>query len=250
MDDLALPIQALASARHSKNRVGSVWTTGLYDVDFVFHLHGTVPQAATLLKKEFPDGVLNNIGYPNPSFDAVRIRDGIEQRVNVSQTSGKGAGSKEVKLSRRNELEITVSERVQPLQMPSRWYVGAISNKPPVPMIDVPFLPGVKCQSVEVTSLEWLLANLPNANRQSRDAAIYHAFVRRSYHQVHAAMSRWAKAHGYTLKRGDRFFRPRTKLFQMECSAGPLGKKPEYCEIYLYTSDKKVDTPTFIVWNP
>lgn len=235
-DGPALPLGFLARTRVIHVVVKNNWMHGCYGVRFQYRSEKTVKDLAGLLDKE-PQMRKGMTPPSAKNYVAYRTVDGIAQSVEIyGPVTSATTNKKEAPFS-----TIYVDEELATESAPSAWYKGALSAKPPLALIEVPFLPGVRADRVNLTSFDGLMSSNAMIFR-GKDAAVFGAVTNREPAEVAKSLASWAKANGYRSTPFGSYFKAGSKTFEIMVNPYPMGKsKGTY--ITLVTSDRQAEHP-------
>jgi hypothetical protein len=209
------------------------WTSGCYDVSFGFRSPRSVKELAAQCRREGGWTVYST--RSDHEFIAWRVVGSVSQNLYLQRLRRQSG-----------ELEpyttIGLRESVDSPSVPPRWYRGAISLKPPAPMIDVPFLPGVRTDTVSLTSVEALTSSKTVPIRR-KDAAVYQVVVLKRYEQTLRKLVSWASSHGFTKSRygGSSYFKAGAGIFEIEVRPGR--RQSNDTRIVMYTGTTAAENP-------
>lgn len=240
----ALPLEALKDAKLQGVSLGETWANGCKSVGFSYGSDLTVDEIAELCRQEwyFQD---EQSWTDQDSFWFSRFANGVYQSVNVSKTAATYRKSDSNGTSSITRIDasttIRITESPQQDQRILRWYWGAISPDPPTPMIKVPFLKGVMTTEVSVDSFDNLMSS-KGLTYIGSDAYVYSAVVDQSYEKLEKQLQTWASKNGYTKTSWASWFKPNTRLFEIEVR-GHLSLGREKSRLVIYASDRKAEHP-------
>jgi hypothetical protein len=241
VDGPAIKVAFLRLIAPAATSIGMLWRNGCYTVDFTYHLNRPMPELVKECEKEA--GILERQGSAQEVwYVASRQKDGIDQRISITNQKTAPAGSDETA-----QTSVFVSERVDPFQKPACWYGPAISLAPPAPLPNVPFLPGVRCDSVETENLAFLISSsgITTANRV-RDAVIGYALLKQPLTKIQSALSRWADVNGYSKTARGTYFRPNARPFEIVLGSHAVGALT-YADVTIYNSDEPSPRPVSFI---
>lgn len=234
----------LSKCTFLKADVGDVWVQGTYSVTFRYRTDLTIERISKALKREGFKAVA--VDSKDRWCTGYRQRDGVLQTLNATriqkgdETRAQGGG---IRVGR--SVTISLEESPTGEVRPVRWYRGAIAERPPVPLIDVPFLPGVRCESVQFQSLKSLLSSR-GIMFHDRDAIVFGATVKQGADRVRQTLEEWAGKNGYRKTPSGGYFKPGPGVF--EIYVRPIERKGNgAASITLYTSKRDVRSP--IAWS-
>ncbi|HWA82850.1 MAG TPA: hypothetical protein VG820_05435 [Fimbriimonadaceae bacterium] len=231
----ALPLHFLGKAKAAAIHIRDEWGRGCRSVDFTFYSRESVQELRSQIYKEFV--VHPNGPGTNDQYTTWRKKDGISQSITVSK-GGPLAKSLGAKPNRGTLIYVTEMPSID--ADPARWYRRAISAKPPAPLIEVPFVPGLKCCQLSIGSLEQLLSTSLR-ERKEKDLVVYEAWTPSDMKSIAQKLSDWAAKNGYALQPYGSYFKPKAKIFEIECDNWQTNGKGT--TITLYTTSKVVTSP-------
>jgi hypothetical protein len=242
-DGPALAPSFLGSLKPQKISVGTDWTKGLYSVAFEYHTSKPAKAITALCTKK--NGWQVSSAPNAEDFQAWRNREGVYQNIFVIRRTLHyvGNNARGHYSGKKQDLYTTIGirESIDAGGMPKRWYKGAISPRPPIEMIDLPFLRGAKTESVTLESFDNLMSS-KGIMYPGTDAAVYGAVVKQPYREVRKLAADWAAKNGYTRTNHMGFFKPRVKVFEITITPYSFGPK-ETAFVTLYTSNKPAEHP-------
>lgn len=243
----ALPFDALKHATLQSVRIGERWANGCKFVSFYYRTDLSVQEISDIFDQEKTahfdahdprDGFLTLTRRANGVHQAISVRR-RKTSYGISDANGSRSGVKV-------DPYVTISVTESPLQdrRISRWYWEAISEDPPVPMIDVPFLKGVETTGVSVTSFDYLMSSsgqIPFKNGKmvlDEDAYVYTAIVERSHEALKLQFESWAAENGYSNPEfHGAWFKPKARLFEIELRPY-YSLDRELTQVTLFVSDR------------
>lgn len=241
----ALPLAVLKVATLQKVGVGDSWANGRNTVGFTYRTNLSVKEVAEICRKELYFHEESSRTNPD-SLQFSRRVNGVHQTVSVRRLETPLATSNFDRTERGVRIDrfTTISIKEQPLQdqWTPRWYREAISEEPPTPMIEVPFLKGVMTTGVSIVSFDNLMSS-KGLMYPGDDAYVYSALVETSYEKLEEQLKAWANVNGYTKSRHyGSWFKPNTRLFEIEVrdhySPGRVLSR-----LVIYASDRKAEHP-------
>lgn len=209
---------------------GGAWTNGAYGVDFVYTSPLTVQDLATRYHREVP-------GSPKGSFSHnfyhfARYQGSVYQDCRIT----KNFGLRDPKMT-----AIVIMETPDPTQPPPRrWYRKAISLKPPVPLIQVPFESSVIAQTV----VPLFRATTATKSRPSpREGSIFEANLSEPLASVSRKAGAWLDANGYRTIRANEWFKPNVPLFEVGIADQRFRGTTTGTNVTMYLSSTNNDHP-------
>lgn len=215
-DGPGVHLSAVEGMKPHEVKVSGSWVAGCYAVTFIYRTEKSVSALADLCKKE--EGIEYKQDMPAHSrFTMDRRMGGVFQRVTVQRNvmhyvqsgpEGRIEGKKTDPYT-----TVIVDEHVDLGSSPLRYYRGAYSEKPPVELIDVPFLDGVKACAVSLTSFDELMSSKGMMFPDVRDAQVFSALVPGDWEAVREKAAAWGRANGYVETRMY-WFKPKVRMFE------------------------------------
>ncbi len=215
-----------------------IWRRGLYELSFEYHSMRSARELAAATRKDFQNQNLHS--NPNEFYGCSRHRNGVFQSLTLWRRPLPRRGA--AGFERERFTPVTVREAVDFPNSPARWFRGGMSDKPPVSLIRVPFLPGVWCNEVEVTSLDGLISSKGVIYRGT-DASVFQRILHIPLAEIDAALAKWALANGYAKTRRGSYFRQGAGIFEA-CAVPTPGASS--CVIKHYTSKRVAAQP--VAW--
>lgn len=239
----SLSIPPLKSAKLVYSEVGTNWANGCYDVTLIYTSPKNANELAKAYSAIFKEGRLERPGV----YSGYRTVGDVMQRVLICRLPSVSLPQKQFEAIHKafdgKPTFISITETPGYFSSPKSWFKKAVGSKPPVPLIDVPFLAGTKTQTVMLTDLNYLLSGSGHIMlTKATDAAIYRACVARTWHAVMKDLADWASKHGYKSTQWMSYFKANTEIFEIELTSLNMGGKPGTM-ITIYTSKKPVRTP-------
>jgi hypothetical protein len=141
------------------------WAHGFYRVTFTYRLSTPVSQLIAQCREE-RSITSQSAWHGDSSFSMTRMHGGVSQRVAVNKRVAKSDVSAETETGAYASV-VTVTETAIEDVAPLAFYVGA-RRPPPVPMIEVPFAPGVLAHSVSLVGFDDLFSGKGAFSYQQR----------------------------------------------------------------------------------
>jgi hypothetical protein len=221
-DGPAVPLSLVADRKPIAVKVFDSWNQGCHPVEFRYEFDESVAELAERCARV--EGAINpRLSQSRDQFSMDRTMDGIRERVSI--------------LRQDERTFVVVYETVDAGKTPEAFYRAAVSSEPPVPMIEVPFLEGVKTNAVSFLCFDFLMVR--SFYRSGDDTIVYRAFAPMLPGEAAKKLEDWAKRYGYTKTADGSWFRPEPGLFEIELTAATLGR----AQITMYGSYRKADHP-------
>jgi hypothetical protein len=235
----ALRLRAVEGQRpHSVELDEDTWAHGFYRVTFTYRLSTPVSQLIAQCREE-RSITSQSAWHGDSSFSMTRMHGGVSQRVAVNKRVAKSDVSAETETGAYASV-VTVTETAIEDVAPLAFYVGA-RRPPPVPMIEVPFAPGVLAHSVSLVGFDDLFSGKGAFSYQQRakDASVYRASVSGEV----ATFEAWARANGYEKTTVGSWFRAGSGVFEVSVHEAAKGR----LSVTLSSSRRRAVRP--IVWT-
>lgn len=237
-------MRAIEGLKPHEVKVSGSWVAGCYAVTFIYRSEKGVDAIADQCKKE--KGIDYKQDMPAHSrFFMDRRLDGVYQRVSVQRNvmhyvqsgpEGRIEGKKTDPFT-----TVVVEERVEIGSSPASYYRGAFSEKPPVEMMEVPFLRGVRACAVSLVSFDELMSSKGMMFQDKRDAQVFTAIVPGDWEKVRDQAAKWGEANGY-VETQMYWFKPKVRMFEFLVLPHADG-----ASVTMWCSDREARHP--IVWE-
>jgi hypothetical protein len=212
-----MPLAALAGVIPHEVRIGGRWMDGYVPVTFEYRIKAPVKSFADRCRKE-PFMSTDFYSKVGDSYVMYRRHGGVHQHVSVNKrvTEFHLIDGKMVREPvDENVTRVNVTERVEDFEYPFAFYSGARVESPPVPMVEVPFAPGVMTRAVSIGSFNDAMSSSGHMQGGS-DARSYSAVLHGLYADVMRSFERWAASNGYTKTKDHTWFRPGSGFYEIE----------------------------------
>jgi hypothetical protein len=244
-DGPSMPLAIVEGVKTHRIEVSKHWVDGFYSVRFEYRITKPVSSLAELCKKEKWIETQND--WPaQKRFLMNRSHDGLQQDVVVQQNVLEYVQSGPEGTTHGKKVDpyttVIVSESADLAQKPRTYFRGAYALKPPVPLIEVPFMKGHYAKSVEVTGFSYLMAPgriLPGGD----DAYVFCALVPGDWETIAERAKQWAEANGYSQTSTLMWFKPKVRMFEVTVS--PHG---EFTAVRMYVTDREALRPLPTEW--
>lgn len=240
-----IPIHFLAGAKPVSVQISQTWASGCYSVQFFYHVEKPLNEVAKLCGQELFLSA-SGLRLQGRFGEALQIQPGIRQNISISRQESAWSNTDEHGNSTSGVhvdtfTTVVVVDSPDAKLSPAAWYGPAISATPPAPLIEVPFLPGIHCEAVALTSLEGLISG-SGRMFTGRDAAIYETTVALPQQTVQKTLATWGAAHGYVKTQWSSYFKAKAPIFEIQVGPGYPNRSGSTL-IRLYTTSKEADRP-------
>lgn len=210
-----MPLSALKGVAPHSVYIGERWVDGFYPVSFEYRIKTSVREFAERIKAE-RDVMSTFYSKVNDSFVMYRRRGGVYQDVQVAKrvTEYHDVDGKSVRVPVGEIVtKVRIYERVEDFERPFAYYRRAFSERPPVPMVEVPFARRIKTRSVSIGSFDEAMSSR-GISYGGNDLVTFSTVLWGSYDEIVLDVETWAGEHGYSRTKDSTWFRPGSGLFE------------------------------------
>ena len=209
-----LPLKMCDKMERVQASAGGMWTSGTLQAFFAYTSAEPIAKLAEQLRKERPDAPPYT--NKNGAYSYYRKVGAVTQQVSIwlagrwsDAAYDKRHGTKHIRLT-----TMDIQEYIDPLApAPTSWFGPAIAPNPPAPLIEAPFLPGRKAQSVMLESFDGLMSS-KGIMYKGDDARIYMVYDASSGVAMEKRAEKWALANGYSKTQYGHYFRAGNGIFE------------------------------------